>query len=203
MQNQRFMSRFQSLRESTSIWAMNFTNVSLLLSPWMWEDGQSGLELGISHFLCRMQDPAGAGYLPSRGRSDSDNMGSSQILLAEGRPCWAVRQLWSVSRWLLLLFSCGKSEGTSEIYCGNMVECLKANLTKLLGPTYGIAQNCRERISSNSSILVPVLLSRHGWCSDFSLWLSASISLESLYLSVSNFGGQLFSCVPSPLLWVQ
>ena len=123
-------------------------------------------------------------------------LGSSQILLAEGRPCWAVRQLWSVSRWFLLLFSCGKSGGTSDIYCGNMVECLKANLTELWGPTYGIAQNWT---SSNSSILVPVLLSRHGWCSDFSLWLSASINLESLYLSVSNFGGQLFSCVPSPL----
>ena len=75
---------------------------------------------------------------------------------------------------------------------------MKANLTKLWELTYGIAQNCLQRLSSNSSVLVPVLLlPRHGWCSDFSLWLSASISLESLYLSVSSLGGNCFPvCLP-------
>ena len=82
-----------------------------------------------------------------------------------------------------------------------MVEHLKANLTQLREPTYGIAQNCPQWLSSNSSISVPVLLPRHGWCSDFSLWLCFHESWI-LVLVCLQFWGQLFSCVPSPLLSV-
>ena len=119
---------------SLCFWTVNLTRVSQFFSlPPQWgQNGQCGLELGISLPPCGVVDLTGVGYFPSLGHFDSDNTPLGKALvnsfLQRAGLAKNSRVLWHIFKWFIFLSTCLRRGYFSNIYCGNLVEFLEVYL---------------------------------------------------------------------------